>query len=68
MNLYFQIRLSHLAGIGTLDFPGCQRVDEPVSRLFYINPSTKSERMMQIKKPRVKNQNDFQLAGQKNYN
>jgi hypothetical protein len=29
-----------LAGIGTLDFPGCQRVIEPVSCLFYINPCT----------------------------
>lgn len=29
------------AGIGTLDFPGCQRVIEPVSRLFFINPSRK---------------------------
>ncbi|PSL07906.1 hypothetical protein CLV48_101845 [Cecembia rubra] len=29
------------AGIGTLDFPGCQRVVEPVSRLFFINPSHK---------------------------
>ncbi|EOZ97748.1 hypothetical protein A33Q_1721 [Indibacter alkaliphilus LW1] len=38
------------AGIGTLDFPGCQRVNEPVSRLFCINPSTKSERMSQRNK------------------
>jgi hypothetical protein len=31
---------SHLAGIGTLDSPGCQRVLKPVSRLFCINPLT----------------------------
>jgi hypothetical protein len=37
-----------LAGFGTLDFPGCQRVTEPVSYLFFINPNTKSERMLQI--------------------
>jgi len=28
------------AGIGTLDFPGCQRIIEPVSHLFFINPDT----------------------------
>lgn len=32
---------SRLAGIGTLDSPGCQRVYKPVSRLFCINPVTK---------------------------
>jgi hypothetical protein len=37
-NLYFQ---NYLAGIGTLVFPGCQRVIEPVSHLFFINPNTK---------------------------
>lgn len=37
-NLYFQ---NDLAGIGTLVHPGCQRVIEPVSHLFFINPNTK---------------------------
>jgi hypothetical protein len=37
-NLYFQ---NDLAGIGTLVRPGCQRVIEPVSHLFFINPYTK---------------------------
>jgi hypothetical protein len=33
-----------------LDFPGCQRVIEPVSHLFCINPATfKSKRIPQIK-------------------
>jgi hypothetical protein len=43
--------LYHLAGIGTLDFPGCQRVSEPVSYLFYINPYylLKSKRITQNK-------------------
>jgi hypothetical protein len=48
-----------LAGIGTLVFPGCQRVIEPVSRLFFINPSTKSERTPQIKAGVLSNQNFF---------
>jgi hypothetical protein len=53
-----------LAGIGTLDFPGCQRVIEPVSRLFFINPATgKSERTMQIKNPETTNQNSISFPG-----
>lgn len=47
-NLYFQ---NNLAGIGTLDSPGCQRVIEPVSYLFCINPSTKKWKDMQINIP-----------------
>lgn len=38
--LYLQARTSHPAGIGTLVLPGCQRVFEPVSHLFCINPAT----------------------------
>jgi hypothetical protein len=55
-----------LAGIGTLDFPGCQRVIEPVSRLFFINPSTKSERTPQIKAGALSNQN-FLIRNMENY-
>lgn len=37
---------------------GCQRVIEPVSRLFFINPATgKSERTLQIKNRKTTNQN-----------
>jgi len=54
------MRTSHSAGIGTLDFPGCQRVSEPVSRLFFINPATgKSDRRVQIKNRETTNQNSI---------
>jgi hypothetical protein len=49
LEFIFPSKKVYLAGFGTLDFPGCQRVTEPVSYLFFINPNTKSERMSQIK-------------------